>query len=338
MVSRRGMLAVAAATATTPVTAACSRPQPAYSRPPDDVRMLSGFGILGREAAPWVADAKGFFAAQGLRVTIHPGQAGDFNLKALEAGQVDFTVLDFAKALTLQGAGHHSFMMVAAVQQDTIVALMSLPGRGITTPTDLPGHTLQQAPNTVVKLLFNAFGKLAGFDPRRVRWAPDVAPNLLPTDLVAHKVDAIGQFIPGAPSIKAAAGGQTPIVLPYSNYLTDLFGNVLVAASRLVASNPGLVARFVTGFLQGLRYAVNHPAEGGAIIQTASRGQATAAVAAEELTLMRPYTQPDSAHFGLLDPTRVSRGIALLQGLGVVPGGLTPDTVLAPARALPSHA
>ena len=53
----------------------------------------------------------------------------------------------------------------------------------------------------------------------------DGTPQTLFGTLAQHKVDAIGQFVVGKPTIEGIAKGKTAVVLPYSDYLPDLYGN-----------------------------------------------------------------------------------------------------------------
>jgi NitT/TauT family transport system substrate-binding protein len=330
MPSRRATLMTAAAPAVTPVgaAAACGSP-PRPRRPETHLTYLTGFGVYGRDAYAWVADAKGYFTAAGVAATVRPGAGGAANLAALRSGRADLAILDYSLALVLAGTGRlDGVRCVAAINPRTLVALMTLPGRGIARPTDLVGKHLAQSAGSAPRTLFPAYARLAGFDPARVDWR-EMAPAQLPSTLASGRADAIGQFVVGAPAIKAAAGGRNPIVLPYGDYLTDLYGNVLVTTTDLVRAEPGLVRRFTGALLRGLRYAVDHPDESGQILHRAVPAT-PAAVAAAELTLMRPYVgaQQPGAGLGRFDESRVARGIAVLQANGMYRDGFDPSQVV----------
>ncbi len=338
MYVRRRLLGTAGLVAASAVTGACStgKPEPA-PRPsaPDKVTYLTAFGSFGREGYAWVARDKGFFAEAGLQVDIKPGAAGDLNLKTLAAGQAQFTVIDYAGALVRAGLGTFDpFRAVAALTGRTLIALMSLAGYGIQAPQDLKGKAIGQAQGAVIKTLFPAYARMAGLDPETVRWL-EFTPAELPALLASRRVDAIGQFVVGQPAIAKAAGGREVVVLPYSNFLGDLYGNVLVTRTDLIHARPDLVQRFTTALLRGLVYATGHPDEAGQLLHKAV--PATDAVtAAAELTLLRAYVGADPGRF---DAPKVRRGIALLQGLGLFARGFDPEQLVAfdtvPASASP---
>ncbi len=231
MYARRRLLGTAGLLTASAATGACSagKPKPA-ARPStlERITYLTAFGTFGREGYAWVARDKGFFAEAGLQVDIKPGAAGDLNLKTLAAGQAQFAVIDYAGALVRAGTGAFDpFRAVAALTDRTLIALMSLAGYGIQAPLDLKGKAIGQAQGAVIKTLFPAYARMAGLDPDTVRWL-EFTPQELPALLASRRVDAIGQFVVGQPAIAKAGGGRDVVVLPYSNYLGDLYGNVLV--------------------------------------------------------------------------------------------------------------
>src|SRR2546429_931026 len=206
--------------------AACSRQPTNHTSAAslDRVTYLTGLGTFGREAFAWLAAAKGFFREVNIDCIIVPGAAGDSNLKLLAAGQAQFAVIDYAGALVRIGNGRGDFQCVAALTQHTLIGIMTLEHSRISAPADLQGRTVAQASGAVVKTLFPAYARLAGFDPRTVRWI-DTTPAELPALLASGRVDAIGQFIVGQPTVEAAAGGRNVAGLPYGDFLTDLYGN-----------------------------------------------------------------------------------------------------------------
>jgi NitT/TauT family transport system substrate-binding protein len=150
-----------------------------------------------------------------------------------------------------------------------------------------------------------------------VKWVDAQGPQL-PQLLAAGKVDAIGQFVAAAPTVRAAAKGTAVTVLAYGDYMTDLYGNVVVARTD---TDQELRRRFVRALFKGLVYAVEHPDEAGRIIHAAAPAT-PAEGAAAELRLLRPYVGSPQA-----DPEMVARSIALMYGIGMIPAAVPPDRV-----------
>lgn len=317
-VSRRSLLGGTAAIAAGPLwaVAGCSGedgPEPAGAV--DEVTYLTGLGSTGREAFAWVADAKGFFAEEGIKVTIRPGAAGDSNLKVLAGGQAQFISIDYSGVVVRAGVGQFDqFRAVGVIHTKTIIAIMALAKSGIRSPRDLAGKQVGHPAGSVVRTLFPAFARLAGLDQgqvRSVQWHENQGAQL-PQLLVAGKLDAIGQYVPAEPTVRAAAKGQAVTVLPYSDFMTDLYGNVVVTTRDV---DRDLQRRFVRALNRGLRYAVDHPDEAGEILHAAVPTTAAAAAGAE-VALMKGYAGSPVA-----DPALVARSIALMQSVGLVPAG-----------------
>ncbi|HKO33071.1 MAG TPA: ABC transporter substrate-binding protein, partial [Candidatus Limnocylindria bacterium] len=240
-----------------------------------------------------------------------------------------FTPLDLTGLLLAAGGKQPvtGFAAVAGVQQRTMAAIMSLDGYGINSPKDLEGKTLADTPGSVVRNLFPTYAKLANVDASKVNFVNGNPQTLFGT-LASHKVDGIGQFVVGKPTIEGIAK-KTAVLLPYSDYLQDLYGNVLITSSKYAKDNPEKVKKFTQALLKGLQDSITNPDEAGTIIK---KYVATAdpKSAAAELTLMGPFVRSEASGVpvGALDSQRVARSIAILQGSGQIQPGLTPDKVI----------
>lgn len=289
----------------------------------DKITYLTAFGAVGRDAFAWVALAKGYFREAGLDVTIQLGAATGENMKVLAAGRAQFAQLDLTGTWILAGKGQYTDVRaIAAIHQQTLVSIVSLVGSGIARPRDLEGRKVGAATGSVNQLLFPGYAKLAGIDPKRVRWF-DAQPAQLPTLLASGRVDALSTFLIGVTGIEKAAGGKQAVVLPYSEYLPALFGNGIVAPLSITRDRPDLARRFRDAALKGLRYTLDHPQEAAQIMKKAQPA-ANEAAAVGEITRMTPYVKTS----GVIDRERVTDALATLRDGGLVPPGLTPDSVV----------
>jgi NitT/TauT family transport system substrate-binding protein len=315
---------VAAALATTLAAAAGCSDDGADSSAPsgtqtlEKITYLTSFGSFGRDSYAYVAKEKGYFRDAGFDVEIKIG-----------AGSAQFTPIDLTGGLLAAGGPSKAtgFTAVGAVQQRTMAAIMSLEGYNINSPKDLEGKTLADTPGSVVRNLFPTYAKLANVDASKVKFVNGTAQTLFGT-LAAHKVDGIGQFVVGKPTIEGIAK-KTAVLLPYSDYLQDLYGNVLITNTKYAKENPEKVKKFTAALLKGLEDAIASPDEAGTIlkknVQTANPQSAAA-----ELTLMAPFVRSEASGVpvGALDSQRVARSIAILQGSGQIQAGLTPEQVI----------
>jgi len=293
----------------------------------DKVSYVTGFGAVGRDSFIWVAKEKGYFKEAGIDVDIQKGAGNVPNLTMLKSNQAQFAALDFTGAVILAGQGKFAdWRAVAAIHQQTLVSIMTTADTGITTPKDLVGKTVATASGTVSELLFPAYAKLAGIDPKSVT-IKGVQPTALNSLMAQRKVDALSTFLLSKKALETVSKKQV-VVMPYSTYLSDFYGNTIITKPELISSNPDLVKRFVGAAMKGLQYTVDHPDEAAAIL---NKAEPTAAVPAAvgEIEAMKPYVPPPAGGpVGQMSEQRVVRTIAMLQGAGLMPAGLTPDKVV----------
>ncbi|MEU4678862.1 ABC transporter substrate-binding protein [Micromonospora sp. NPDC023737] len=293
----------------------------------DKVAYITAFGAVGRDAFAWVAKEKGYFAEAGIEVDIKEGAGNQQNLTALKAGQVQFAALDFTGAVIQAGKGEFTdWRAVAAVHQQTLISVMTTEDTNITTPKDLQGKTMATGAGSVTELLFPAYAKLAGLDPATVK-IEGVQATALNGLMAGRKVDALGTFLLSRGALQTAAKKEV-VVLPYSDYLKDLFGNAIITTPALIEKDPDLVRRFTTAVLKGLAYSIEHPDEAATIL---NRVKPTHTVAAgkSEIEVMTPHVRPaGGAPIGFMDESRVASTIAVLQNAGLIGPGLEASQVV----------
>ncbi|GAB3798439.1 ABC transporter substrate-binding protein [Micromonospora zhanjiangensis] len=295
----------------------------------EKITYLTSFGNFGRDSYALVAKEKGFFKDAGFDVDVKPGNGTGDNIQAISAGQAQFTPLDLTGILLARGnGGAKDVTVVAAIQQRTMAAIVSLEGNGITTPKDLEGKRLADSPSSVVRNLFPTYAKLANIDGSKVQWVNGTPQTLIGT-LAAGSVQGIGQFVVGKPTVEAVAKGRKAVFLPYSDVMTDLYGNVLVVPTKLAKEKPEMVKKFTAALIKGLEYSIANPKEAGEILHK-NVAASLAAPAAAELELMAAYVRSagSGSAVGSIDAQRVVRSIAILQGAGAIPAGLTPEQLI----------
>ena len=333
MISRSRVLAATLLTAVLVTASACSSSDKdtttdqagANGSEVKKVTYVTGFGAVGRDAFAWVAKEKGYFKEVGLDVDIQKGAGNTQNLTLLQTGKADFAAMDFSGATVLAGQGKFTnWRAIAAIHQQTLVSIMTTKDTGITKPSDLVGKTVATATGSVSQLLFPAYAKLAGVDPNKVT-IKGVQTTALNGLMTQRTVDALSTFLLSAGALKAASKKDV-VVMPYSDYLGDLFGNVITARQDLIASDRDEVKKFLSAILKGLQYTLDHPDEAAAILNKAEPTSKVQA-AVGEINAMKPYTAPpNGAPLGYIDHDRVVRSIAILQGNGLMPS-LTPDKI-----------
>jgi NitT/TauT family transport system substrate-binding protein len=299
----------------------------------DKVTYVTGLGSFGREAYAWYGAAKGYFKAEGIDLTVVPGKAGASNLQLIESGKAQFAAIDYSGAVVDYGKNINTgFKIVDAINQRTTVAIMARASSNITGPADLIGKRVGVQSGAVPETLFPAYARLAGLTDaqiKQVQFVPASNPAQLPAFLASKQTAGIGQFVVGQPAVQTALGSSDQVtVLPYSKYLGDLYGNVLVATNKLVSTNPDLIRRFNRAYNKSLAASLDDPDGTAAVLQKAVNNAQPAAAAAAEVKLLKPYCGTGD-QIGSMDETKVARGIAILQGAGLFANTFDPSRLVA---------
>ncbi|MDI5937549.1 MULTISPECIES: ABC transporter substrate-binding protein [Micromonospora] len=294
----------------------------------EKVTYLTSFGNFGRDSYAWVAKEKGFFKEAGFDVEIKPGQGTGAVIQTIVGGQADFGPIDLTGGLLQLGNGQaKDFVAVAAIQQRTMAAIVTVEGKNIASPKDLEGKKLADAPASVVRNLFPTYARLAGVDVNKVTWVNGEPQTLMGT-LASGSVDGIGQFVVGQPTVEAVTKKKA-VLLPYSNVMQDLYGNVLITSSKIAKEKPEMVKRFSAALIKGLEYSLANPQEAAELLKK-NVDATNPAAAAAELQLMAGYVRSNNSgtKIGTLDSGRVAKSIAILQGAGSLKQNITPDQII----------
>jgi NitT/TauT family transport system substrate-binding protein len=208
-----------------------------------------------------------------------------------------------------------------ALQNTTLLSMITLTDRGIGKPADLAGRTLGAAPAAATQTLFPSYAKAVGFDPGTCKFV-QAPTDQLPALLASGRVDAIGGYATDTANVQNAAPGKTAVAFPYGEFIGDLYGTVMITTTGVLSSDPGLAQRFASAMAKTVRFTVDQPEEAGRLVQQQLPTVKSAVVTAIDKNL-KPYVGPFS-----LDPAKVARGIAVLQAAGLAKAGLRPDDVI----------
>ncbi|WP_203928891.1 ABC transporter substrate-binding protein [Virgisporangium ochraceum] len=342
-ISRRKFMAATGLTAMGATLGACSSDDKksggSSNGKVDKVTYLTVLGNLGRDAYIHAAVSKGFFKDVGIEVNVQFGQAGDFNHNQLLGGQAQFASVDIAGAIIRAGKQakpeDRNLRIIGVVHQLTLNSVAVFDDKqNIKSPRDLQGKKVGAITGAAPRALFPAYAKLAGIDEKSIVWT-DATPQNNVALLATNQVEALATQLVTKPSLEKAGKGRKIVMFPYSDFISDLYGVTIMTHKDVIAKNPDLVKRFNQAIMRGVKYSVNNPEETAKFLK-ANDNTVDEAQAAGELAILKPNCLPaGGAPVGTFDDAKMARNIALLQGLNLIPGGLTPKDI-ADTSFLPS--
>ncbi|TIC87128.1 ABC transporter substrate-binding protein [Crenobacter intestini] len=336
-INRRMLLPVMATLCLFPATAT-------LAATPEKVRFTLDWRMEGPAAPFLLARDKGYFAAEGLDVSIDVGTGSAGAVTRVASGAYDIGFADFNALVEYEAKTPGSRVQgIYMVYNTTPAAIISLKDKSINRPADLVGKTLAAPIFDAGRKAWPAFAKSNQIAPTSVTWQT-VEPALRETLLARGDVDAITGFS-FTSVLNLESRGVKPDdirVMPYSKHGVEAYGNTLIASSDLIRNKPKVVAGFVRAFNKALKETLANPE---AAVAHVKRQDPLVNEALElrrlKLALAACVVTPEtrSAGLGTVNPARMQRAIeetAAAYGLATIPAAdvLFTGAFLPPKSAL----
>ncbi|MCZ7573604.1 MAG: ABC transporter substrate-binding protein [Ardenticatenaceae bacterium] len=207
-------------------------------------------------AAAYVAKEKGFFAEQGLDVTIeHSSPGGGEQLQRLAAKDIQFTTNTGANFVKLVAEQSPPFVAVSVLGQEGDHGILVLEDSGITKIGDLAGKRVGYKSGEAIEppwLL--AMLKEAGLDLKSVEMVTvGFDPRVVLPDYGEGRVDALQVFKSNEPDTLQRAGYKVEVFKP-EDYGVHFLGQLYITHQDFIRDDPEMVRGFVRATLKGLEF------------------------------------------------------------------------------------
>lgn len=236
---------------------------------PTKIKFTLDWRFEGPSAPFLLAKAKGYFAAEGLDVTIDAGTGSGAAVTRVATGAYEMGFADF-NALVEYDANNpgSKIQAVYMVYNFSPAAVVSLKKSNISKPADLVGKTLAAPVFDAGRKAFPAFAKSNKLDPASVKWQ-SVDPALRETLLAKGEVDAITGFsFTSILSLEARGVKESDLnVMLYNNNGVELYGNAIIASNKLITEKPKAVEGFVRAFNKALKETIANPDEAATYVK-----------------------------------------------------------------------
>jgi NitT/TauT family transport system substrate-binding protein len=249
--TKRSLLAAAAALLAAPTLALAQTP----------IKFQLDWRFEGPAALFLASQAKGYYKAAGLDVTIDAGNGSGGTVTRVASGTYDMGFADMAALMEFHANNPdapNKPVAVMMVYNNTPAAVLALKKSGITKPADLNGKKLGAPGFDAGRRAFPIFAKANGIS--NVSWT-SMDPPLRETMLAKGDLDAITGFSFTSLLNLEARGVKTEdiVVLPYPSYGVKLYGNVIIATPKLIKENPAAVKAFLSAFTKGIKEVMANP-------------------------------------------------------------------------------
>ena len=227
-----------------------------------DVRVSLNAPFDGSNAAFFLADERGFYAAEGLKVNMDPsGGSGEVATRigggAYDFGFADINVIMEFNAKNPANAGRAIYM----IYYRSPLAIASFAKAKITKPADLNGRKIGGALTDGAFKLFPAYSNLVGIKADSVKWEYGDL-RLREAMLLKGDVEAIVGFDSTMyfGLVRQGIKPEDINFLYYSDAGLDIYGNAIIASKKMLEGNPKTVRGFVAASARGWRETIANPA------------------------------------------------------------------------------
>ncbi len=217
-----------------------------------------------------VPEAKGYFKAEKLAVTVDAGNGSGGTVTRVASGAYDMGFADLAALMEFQANNPtvpNKPVAVMMVYNNTPAAVLALKKSGIRTPADLNGKKLGAPVFDAGRKAWPIFAKANNIG--NVSWTA-MDPTLRETMLVRGDIDAITGFSFTSLLNLEARGVKADdiVVLPYPNYGVKLYGNAIIVSENFLKKNPEAVKAFLRAFTKGVKDVIADPKAAIATLKT----------------------------------------------------------------------
>lgn len=208
---------------------------------------------------------KGYFKEEGLDVTMDIGTGSAAAVQRIATGAYDMGSGDMSALIEYVGnnPGQPVLQAIYQIYETAPGAVFYWKKSGIKTPKDLAGKRLAASVFDAVYRAFPLIETATGLAPGSVRWAIG-DPQLKEQLMARNEADGLTAFFATGLLNLNARGVKTEDIgwFKFEDLgIRNLYGNTILASTKLIAENPRAVAAFVRAFNRGFKEVVANPAE-----------------------------------------------------------------------------
>lgn len=235
----------------------------ALAQTPQRLRLALDWRFEGQLAPFMMAKNKGYYEREGLDVQVDSGTGSVSAINRVVSGSHDVGTADMSALIEFlaNNPGQTRLQAVYLIYNRPPLVISTLKRTGITKPQDLAGKRIAAPVFDSTRKAFPIYARAIGIDPKTVTWL-NVDPALRETLLVRGEADAATGFELNRLTIVARGAKDEDIVMfRYADAGLKLYGNAIIASTRLIEQNPQALTGFVRASNRAWLEAIANPAE-----------------------------------------------------------------------------
>ncbi len=208
---------------------------------------------------------KGYYAAEGIDLTINEGRGSANTVQVVAAGSDTFGLAD-SSSLILTAAKGADIKSVMSLLNTTGFSVVSLTEAGIKTPKDLEGKKVAVSAGDPLGSLLQAVCKANNVDCAKIGMV-QVDPAAKVVTVLEKKTDALLGGADDQYFLIKYKGGN-PSAMRYADWGANIVGMTILTSGDTIKKNPDLVKRFVRATVKSWEETKKNP---GAAVDAAMK-------------------------------------------------------------------
>lgn len=244
-------------------------PLAAHAQEKTEVKFVLDWAWQAMHGPFLIALDKGYYADEGLDVTIDRGFGSGDTISKVASGAYDIGFAEGTGLLKFNSENPDDAVeTVLVINDQSPTGVISLKEAGINSPQDLPGKKISATQNEATVLSWPVLAEMHGIDPDSVEYV-FVEPNLRDAMVIQGRADATFGFSTTTVLNMVLAGVPREDV----NYFTlaqfglEPYSSGLIVKKSFADEHPDVVKGFVAATVKGLQEMLEDPEEGLALLK-----------------------------------------------------------------------
>ena len=236
-----------------------------FAHAQDKVSLRLNWYLGGLHVPFYYGKEKGYYAAEGIDLTINEGRGSANTVQVVAAGSDTFGLAD-SSSLILTAAKGADVKSVMSLLNTTGFSVVSLTEAGIKTPKDLEGKKVAVSAGDPLGSLLQAVCKANNVDCAKIGMV-QVDPAAKVVTVLEKKTDALLGGADDQYFLIKYKGGN-PSAMRYADWGANIVGMTILTSGDTIKKNPDLVKRFVRATVKSWEETKKNP---GAAVDAAMK-------------------------------------------------------------------
>jgi NitT/TauT family transport system substrate-binding protein len=233
----------------------------------DKVSLRLNWYLGGLHVPFYYGKDKGYYAAEGIDLTINEGRGSANTVQVVAAGSDTFGLADSSSVILTASKGA-DVKSVMSLLNTTGYSVVSLAEANIKTPKDLEGRKVAVTPGDPLGSLLQAVCKANNVDCGKIGMV-QVDPAAKVIAVLEKKTDALLGGVDDQYFLIKYKGGN-PAAMRYADFGANIVGMTILTSGDTIKKNPDLVKRFVRATAKSWEEAKKNP---GAAVDAAMKAK-----------------------------------------------------------------